>query len=935
MMKKNEKECNMNSTFKQAIWYLLIMLLLVISTLRFVKNGELYEFTTEISDQFFTLQNNQVISQSYEIKQGCSYGKNAFKFWVMNGDDRYVGDLQINIYKSGKVICSETCDLSRVNTNSFVTFKNLDFSHLEIGEYEIQITVRNTESGVKIAKIDNKYNLPSLYLDGEEQDFVLCQQHEYRICGKEFTLRIICFVLFSLLLIGNGIYLISCKESKITCIISHIVLVVMYILINYIYNSSLFFEPTWAEIVTNFYDSASKDGYITNFMKADAGYLPLLQRILAVFLIKILRIPAYPAIFILQMMAFLISGYLLGYFVREPFKKYMGVKSRFLITVILMMLICNLGTSTYINFVNYSIYVILLFLISDVNMWSKSDYILICVISILACMSKGQFVIVLPVMLVLLVMFYKTYDVRHKIFIILCMISSTIQTLYSFFSPNAGGDRWIASDDYISGIKYYLYILVETIRDYANYLFSWMENNVYIMNGMAIIIVFSIFISIIIFFCKVSWMVISKREMLNENIRNVFTCLVFSLASVLFFRLTVGGIDSIYIEDKSFWYFAPREIGHRYDLFIVIPLYLLLIMGLAYIREKVEYKVQKYVWIAIFGMLSIFNNRFQIDGIFDTSVSDCREKNTQIISEYAMFNKIEEKNVMAIPIRPDWLYKKNATVCYVGNNIFGWKDVEQLSFDSVENGKIVIGKYFSEKTRSKITQIFIARNNNIYGGKYYLEVLDNNGKTIKKILQSNSQSKKLVAFELEGQLANCYEIRVCNENNEIVNIENGMYFVLPSETKLPCNMLLGDDKNIENIDYMSHDGYCDIIQYDSVLQPFIATRERINEISVYIGTFNRKNNSTLSVRLLDCKKQEIASCQVRTYDFEDNFYNEVPLNGITLKCGEKYYIELSLKNCDYGNNIVVYFSQCEENDRCAIINGEQMDYMLNISVIGE
>lgn len=68
----------------------------------------------------------------------------------------------------------------------------------------------------------------------------------------------------------------------------------------YLVDSSVYLEPTYAEAVTNFLRFAREEKLTANLLIADAGYLPLLPRLITLFYVKLLRVPAAAALYFMQ-----------------------------------------------------------------------------------------------------------------------------------------------------------------------------------------------------------------------------------------------------------------------------------------------------------------------------------------------------------------------------------------------------------------------------------------------------------------------------------------------------------------------------------------------------------------------------------------------------------------------------------------------------------
>ena len=119
-------------------------------------------------------------------------------------------------------------------------------------------------------------------------------------------------------------------------------------------------------------------------------------------------------------------------FTLENYKKYGSRIYRFLISLVLGVFnLVPYGEShSFINFGYMNI--ILLFYISllDLKKLKKKNFIAIMVLTFLLCLSKSHTIVLLPICVIILIIFWKFLIKREKIFLSVINFASLIQIIY-------------------------------------------------------------------------------------------------------------------------------------------------------------------------------------------------------------------------------------------------------------------------------------------------------------------------------------------------------------------------------------------------------------------------------------------------------------------------------------------------------------------------
>lgn len=921
---------------KENAWILLILILIIIATSKYIVNGRPYIFQTEAPDGIIQLKDNSLISQNIIVNKQSKWNRDSYSVqFKKNADDKIKGWLTFTLAQNNNILNSYRVNVNDITSDSFYPIDQFDYDLLKEGEATVSIQGNQLTKPIGVGITSNTYHIPNCFLDGNDTGKTLVQRYNYHNIDSEFYFRIVAYVVFVTSIIIAIIIILKRKEQKKICNIIQILLIICFFALNYIYYSSMFLQPLWAETVTNFLHNALTQKFSSNLLITDAGYLPLLQRIITLLIVKVLRIPPYNAVLVMQLTAYAISGYILTFFIKYPFRKFTSLKIRFLLCLLMMIQLINFVTGSFINFIVYGIVMIMLYLLSDSNEWSKKEFFFITAFGFLACVSKGQYVIILPFMLICMLLFYKSYSFRDKIFMSICSIGAVIQLIYYFISKTQVGINWVDVNQSSNQSNYIIKLICECVRDIALYFMLIFEKNVTAFNGIAFIITLSLFVILIYLFIKKVLFKLIKKQTISRNIIDLFMCLIFMIAAVLFFRVTVLGVSTDDWRKFNFWNFNYRDLSGRYEVFVYIPVILIFFIMIRILRDKTNKKIETVAVLILTICIMIGNSRIQLNGVGTNVYSDARVYTNNLISERSLLKGVDKAVCRVIPIRPDmiefggtfgWSYMKNANVYYMGNNIFAWgKGTTEISNAEISSD-IKLGDYPQIRKDRGIWQVFLARNNLINNEKFLLKAKDSKGKVIKLVEQDNPANQKLVSFTFDKPLYGVDEIQIINEKGEQMAIDKGIYFVTKSDEEL----LKVDMINAGKMDHP-------VSLLNSVIeQKFVARDDQLDTVLLRFGTYMRKNTGTITVEICDETGREIkAKSKIDSKLLKDNELQAINFSNCNLKTGKIYTLRVYAEGFDENNDVAVYFCQKTDLNEDVTVNGLSQDYTLDARIYGK
>ena len=911
---------------KERVYLFVIGLLLVLATYKYVCRGEAYIFETGRSTETVTITAERVLSQNIIIDKKAIWRNDAYSISFAPVSNNINGVIQFELWQYGvqlqsyKIKPSEICNQQK---NGFYALTQFDYSKLDRGVATVIIKGVDLDKGIDLYIVDNTYNIPDCSYDEIDAGKTLVQKYSYYFSNVEFNGRLILYAVFVMGIFVSFYIIFTKDENRKVCNLIQIILLISYVAVSYIYSSIFFFEPVWAEAVTNFMHNALNKSVLENLVISDAGYLPLFQRLISIIIIKVFHIKAYYALYIMQILSYVISGYVLSFLVKIQFKSYMPLRYRYIMYLIFIMQMTTNYTGAFINFINYGIIVILMYFLVDSDAWSKWEFICICGFSCLSCMSKGQYVIIFPFMMLCFIAFHGSFNKRDKIFTGICFTGAMVQFIYYFFSPY-GGD-WISNsgqDDYI--IK----IIFECIRDVPMSFFSILGQNVIAINGASLLIVIVFWGITIWFFSRKILLKWIKRESVDIDTRNICMMFVFLGAQCLFFKLTRAGVISGYdIATDEFWDFYAREVSWRYELFGYVPV---LLIGLITVRMSRQYSgknMEKLALIIFWGSIVIANPRLQIKGIGTDYYSQNRDYVSSMNTEYCLLKDIEKVDCRVVPIQPNkWTYRKNAEIYLIGDNVLGLDNVIYLpNEEDVTRGKACLSDLKLLNREAGIWQIFIEKNNLVNCSKYKLLLKDQNENIINQIEQDNTEYQKLVSFTFQDAMYDVDEIEILDSQNNSVYIENVVYVVTG----------IGDGLNREFFGIDEFNNIADIQNF-TLEQDFVALTDKLSMVSIYFGTYNRVNNGIIHVALCDKKGTVMAQKPIDAATIRDNSWKSIIFDNVKLELLEQYTIKIYSYDFSGDNNVAVYANNTDfSNLPAAKVNGISQDFVLAVRLYGE
>lgn len=642
------------------------------------------------------------------------------------------------------------------------------------GGASLSVTTEGVREGeLALACGIDYYGFGEACWNGQKTGCALAQEYCWHITDGEYRVRLFCYLLavagcIALFILVGGIKG-GREETAGRCLAVFGVLTGAFAAMFYIYDSSILLEPTYAEAVTNFMKYAREERFLPNLLISDAGYLPLLPRLITLFFIKVVRIPAAGALYAMQGTACLCCCMVWAFFTLHPFQSWLCLSERILFCFVVMAVCFHTETLFFTNFVYWGVLLILLVMISDMKRWNIVAYaVLVCVCS-LVCLSKGGYVVMLPFMAVCLTVFWRSMGGREKVYAFGVMGASLLQALYSF---GAGGDGagWIRSAKDMGQPAYWLRLAARVCADVASSFLAFLGPSAKGMGAaLPILTIFVCGAALAGFICKIfrPWI---RREKLQPKWRALYALLLFQFAVSAFYRITV---KSVPVEWRDVWKAAGAAPGGKYEIFCSTAAFLIWMTLFSIAGEACE-----MLGTAALALLCIlFCPRLQLSGLGGEEISDGRTYAGDIDAGWQQSRELISNSSFFVPVREAfWSYSRNATVYQVGEERF-FEESSGVNLGCMEPGYRSFYTLGEDMPAQNLIEVWVRRPNRIQTSPYRAVLSDGQGNILREAVQFTSDRSAKTGFYFPEPVSGVRTIRFVDEQGREVYIDDYICWV--------------------------------------------------------------------------------------------------------------------------------------------------------------
>lgn len=416
---------------------------------------------------------------------------------------------------------------------------------------------------------------------------------------------------------------------------------------------TLLAEPRW-EVLTNFLHQTWVRKIRDSFFLDDAGYWPLLPRLISIAICKFRPALSYAGIIFSLICLFSIVS-LTTEFAKSKYQKFLFTEARFML-VLLMGATCYLDIPSMLYLFNLGylgILIIILAFMNDLDTLSPFKRRLLFLITILFTSSKPQYIGLIPLMALILILKRKQIGVGKTHYCLTCCIGPFLQIFYLISK--------VAEDSCIGKNPGFLQSIFETFYTYIqSFLYFFKHFEKYPPpNGLF----FNLLISFILLF------ILIKLIMLHKNNTSIF-CLALSLwilGSIFTNSITGRMVQNINI---SYLLSATSYLSRREEFLSYVGVLFFCIIIISdhfFITYDCNWKK---IILSIVLVLCVGRFSQKMSGYLDFEYS----------TNWKQFSFMAEGEEYAIPVcHEDCFITHNADVYYYGKRDLSKSKVRQSS----------------------------------------------------------------------------------------------------------------------------------------------------------------------------------------------------------------------------------------------------------------
>ena len=491
---KKKRKYNINIEDKTKLFFIILFFISGIVLPSFVLIRK--EMKKEVTSKLYSLDLVGQIIKGTHFEEKIYLPKHITKYGISFATygRKNSGTIKLEIIQGKKKI-TEVIDVSKLKDN--------DYYYLDVKK----LALINGEALLKIEGIDGiEGNAVSMHKtadiiygeliqNGEPTNRALAHKVEFNDFNKIVKGQIIFFIL-SIFTYFYFLFLIQ-NEKKNNMKIYLTTVLLIFFIINIKAPTLTFNAQPFAEQVFNFMFNGTRASFLKNIFISDAGYWPLYQRLIGLVIIK-LGFNAYWTGVLTSNAAVLTVALMVSIFTLNYFEKYGNIIFRFIISMLFgtFNIVTYTETHTFIDFSYMNIILLFLIFLIDLKKLNKKQYASLMILTVLLCISKSYYILLLPLALVVLVLFWRKLIKREKIFLATILISCLLQTMYIYSNMH----MWVTPQSKKLEILYIIQIGIhQIVQQLMNMFYPSMASNQNILSFnllfLFVLVLFVIFMS--------------------------------------------------------------------------------------------------------------------------------------------------------------------------------------------------------------------------------------------------------------------------------------------------------------------------------------------------------------------------------------------------------------------------------------------------------
>ncbi|WP_315344795.1 hypothetical protein [Leptotrichia wadei] len=708
-------------SYKRKLPFLFLAIGILISCISYiVSNMEVKISTNDIN----VVGENEILKGT-RIYQDIYIPKNLKKYGIIFATyaRKNTGKIKVKIVQNSAEK-EELIDVSKLKDND-VRYINLNYKAFKKGIARLIIEgVDGTPGNAVTVYKSEDISLGKMVVNNQNTGKGILQKMEYRKADSMTKVQIVLTVFVFLLLLYIDRLIKKGKDKKLY----FAAIALMYCLVTIKAPTMTVFTEPFAELITNYFFNVTTMSTLKGLFSSDAGYFVLYPRLIALIVVKGLRMSPRISVILMQNFAMLLMLSINSAFILNNYKKYGNIFFRFIVSLILgsFSIFPFFETHVFVDLPYFNLVGIILISLLDFESLSKKRFILLMISVPILCFSKSYFLLFLPISILISIIFWKNISRRQKIYLLLLELSALFQTIYMYFNRNS----WNIYSNYDVNLNFI---------DIVNNIFYSISQNVgYLLYPNIIfgsnILNFNLIFLIITILGVISGIYYLYRYRNKESVISV------ALIMTAFGAALLNVMSKIWI-NKISWESTIGSDAGRHSFFILISV---IFFGILFIynylikekNERNKNRIYTFVGLLLFTRFLIFDN---------TMLPNAKE----LYSDWKVYSKFYKENEFLIPINSDfWNTSKNVDVHYMG-----YYGTHPIIRDSPRIKKEYLSPYVVKQIHEinfespvYLTHLYLTRLRTDNFSKLKIRGYDSNGNVVVELNQLNNKSRKNIGF---------------------------------------------------------------------------------------------------------------------------------------------------------------------------------------------
>lgn len=239
----------------------------------------------------------------------------------------------------------------------------------------------------------------------------------------------------------------------------------------------------------------------------------------------------------MQITACLLCSMIWSFFVLDVFQKWMKLSGRILWCILVMLTCFCEETLFFTNHAYWGIYFLLLMLLADRKEFPRWLYAILTAFGAVLCLSKGTYVVVLPLAALAMVFFHRGMDRREKVFLCTVGAAALLQLIYSF-GGQGDGASWISAAAN-GGISYWFRLFGRVIAEFCAYLLLPLGTYRQSIRPVIVLLMPIVFGFLAFGFVREVLLPFLRKEAVDVERKQFWLIVMYQLIVIAFFLVTV------------------------------------------------------------------------------------------------------------------------------------------------------------------------------------------------------------------------------------------------------------------------------------------------------------------------------------------------------------------------------------------------------------